>query len=168
MPKPSLYNPQYHDSWAWSLAIKGATDAEVADAFGISRKQVCVWKEKYPTFAAALQSGKDAADAQVEKKLFERCMGFEYEEEEQVIDVAREGGPKIGRIVKRKRRVLPDTMAMMYWLNNRKRSTGEWSQRQEVALSAADDSFEDVVIRLPPNGQCMAKGNDSENGAGDE
>ena len=26
------YNPEYHDDWAWSLAIKGATDKEIADA----------------------------------------------------------------------------------------------------------------------------------------
>lgn len=36
MPALSKYNPEYHDDWAWSLAIKGATNDEIAEAFGIS------------------------------------------------------------------------------------------------------------------------------------
>ena len=32
----SKYNEKYHDDWAWSLAIKGATNEEIAEAFGIS------------------------------------------------------------------------------------------------------------------------------------
>ena len=30
MPTPLKYNPAYHDDWAWSLAIKGATDQDIA------------------------------------------------------------------------------------------------------------------------------------------
>lgn len=33
MPALSKYNPEYHDDWAWSLAIKGATNDEIAEAF---------------------------------------------------------------------------------------------------------------------------------------
>lgn len=33
-----------------------------------------------------------------------------------------------------KKRVPPDVMAIMYWLNNRKRKTGEWSQKQDITL----------------------------------
>ena len=43
-------------------------------------------------------------------------------------------------------------MAIMYWLNNRKRSTGEWSQRQDVNLNLDNDG-EDVVIYIPDNGR---------------
>ena len=34
MPALSKYNPEYHDDWAWSLAVKGATNDEIAEAFG--------------------------------------------------------------------------------------------------------------------------------------
>lgn len=126
------YNPQYHVDWGWSLAIKGATDQEIADAFGVSRMTISRWKKKYPDFAKALAKGKNAADAKVEKSLFDRCIGYEYEEEEKLIEVHKDGTSKIGTIRTRKKRVLPDTMAIMYWLNNRSRDTGEWSQVQNI------------------------------------
>lgn len=40
MPTPLKYNPAYHDDWAWSLAIKGATDQDIADAFHVSRRTI--------------------------------------------------------------------------------------------------------------------------------
>ena len=32
----------------------------------------------------------------------------------------------------KRRHIPPDTMAMMYWLNNRSRDTGEWAQVQNI------------------------------------
>lgn len=146
------YNAAYHDAWAWSLAMKGATDAEIADAMGISRMTLSRWSKNkddkgnvvLTSFGEALQDGKSAADARVEKKLYERCIGYDVEEEEKVIDVNKDGSSKIGRITSRKKHVPPDTMAIMYWLNNRKRSTGEWSQRQDVNLSGSLDTGPDL------------------------
>lgn len=128
----SAYNPQYHIAWGWSLAIKGATDQEIADAFGVSRMTINRWKKKYPEFAASLANGKKAADARVEKSLFDRCIGYEVEEEEKTIDVHKDGTSKIGTIRTRKKKILPDVMAIMYWLNNRSRDTGEWAQMQNI------------------------------------
>lgn len=160
MPAAKKYNPDYHDAWAWSLAMKGATDQEIADAIGISRMTVNRWsktkdangQEVLTSFGQAIQDGKAAADARVEKKLFERCMGYTVEEEEKVIDVNKDGSSKIGRITSRKKHIAPDTMAIMYWLNNRMRKSGEWSQRQDINLSLDNDG-EDVVIYIPDNGR---------------
>lgn len=156
MPAPKKYNPQYHDTWAWSLAMKGATDQEIAEAFGVSRQTIIRWSkttdkegnEVLTSFGEAIQTGKAAADAQVERKLFERCLGYEYEEVKQVIDHDAQGRPTIKRSEVTKKAVPPDTMAIMYWLNNRKRKSGEWSQRQDVNLSFEDDSIRDAVREL--------------------
>ena len=43
-----LYNPDVHNRWAWSLAIRGAIDEEIADAFGITVRTLHRWKKKYP------------------------------------------------------------------------------------------------------------------------
>lgn len=161
MAAQKKYNPKYHDAWAWSLAMKGATDQEIADALGISRMTVNRWSwttndkgEKVLTsFGEALQAGKEVADAQVERKLYERCLGYDVEEEEKTIDVNRDGSSKIGRIVTRKKHIPPDVMAMMYWLNNRSRRTGEWSQRQDVVIGTDESIGGDVVIYLPDNGR---------------
>lgn len=52
-----VYNPKYHDDWAWSLAILGRTDAEIADAMHVTRKTICSWKKEHESFAAALSEG---------------------------------------------------------------------------------------------------------------
>ena len=78
MAAPLKYNPAYHDDWAWSLAIKGATDAEIADAFGVSVRTLNRWKKDHDSFYEALISGKNQADAKVERKLYERAIGYRY------------------------------------------------------------------------------------------
>ena len=44
MAQASAYNEKYHDDWAWSLSVKGATDEEMAEAFGISVRTLHRWK----------------------------------------------------------------------------------------------------------------------------
>lgn len=149
MSKASGYNPKYHLDWAWSLAIKGATDQEMADAFGISRMTFTRWKKKYQDFADTIATGKAVADAKVEKSLYKRCLGYDVEEEEKTIDVNKDGTSKIGTVRTRKRHIPPDTMAMMYWLNNRSRVSGEWSQSQNIKKDESEK--QEVQIYIPDN-----------------
>ena len=115
MPTPLKYNPAYHDDWAWSLAIKGATDQDIADAFHVSRRTIIRWRQTYPSFNTACQSGKEVADAKVKKSLFERAVGFEYQEKESVIDVdPRTGEQKPVRVRTLTKKAVPDTMAQIY------------------------------------------------------
>ena len=41
------YNPEFHIPWAWSLAIRGATDKEIAEEFGVSERTIYRWKYEY-------------------------------------------------------------------------------------------------------------------------
>ena len=148
MPALSKYNPEYHNDWAWSLAIKGATNDEIAEAFGISVRTFIRWMQKYESLKEAVDVGKNIADSKVEKSLYQRAVGYQVTDTEKTIDMDKDGNPKPVRIKNITKHVAPDTMAIMYWLNNRKRAY--WSQRQEVALSASEDS-DDVVIYLPSN-----------------
>lgn len=133
MPTPLKYNQQFHDDWAWSLAINGKTDQEIADAFHVSRQTILRWRKTYESFNEACLRGKEIADAKVKKSLYERAVGFEYTEKESVIDVdPRTGEQKPVRVRTTTKRALPDTMAQMYWLNNR--SKGEFSQQQKLTL----------------------------------
>lgn len=133
MPAQLLYNPDYHDDWAWSLALKGATDQELAEAFGVSKRTILRWKNEHPSFAEAYQRGKDVADAKVKKALYQRAIGYEVIEKESTVDVdPKTGESKPVRVKTIAKQIAPDTMAIMYWLNNR--SKGEFAQRQEVTL----------------------------------
>ena len=133
MPAQLLYNPDYHDDWAWSLALKGATDQELAEAFGVSKRTILRWKNEHPSFAEAYQRGKDVADAKVKKALYQRAIGYEVIEKESTVDVdPKTGESKPVRVKTITKQIAPDTMAIMYWLNNR--SKGEFAPRQEVTL----------------------------------
>ena len=133
MPAQLLYNPDYHDDWAWSLALKGATDQELAEAFGVSKRTILRWKNEHPSFAEAYQRGKDVADAKVKKALYQRAIGYEVIEKDSTVDVdPKTGESKPVRVKTITKQIAPDTMAIMYWLNNR--SKGEFAQRQEVTL----------------------------------
>ena len=133
MPAQLLYNPDYHDDWAWSLALKGAPDQELAEAFGVSKRTILRWKNEHPSFAEAYQRGKDVAGAKVKKALYQRAIGYEVIEKESTVDVdPKTGESKPVRVKTITKQIAPDTMAIMYWLNNR--SKGEFAQRQEVTL----------------------------------
>ena len=136
MPQPSAYNEQYHKDWAWSLSLKGATDEEMAEAFGISVRTLHRWKKQYPKLKEAIDQGKSVADAKVKRSLYERAIGYDAKDVKQVISTdkatGRQGGEKTEVTTKH---IVPDTMAIMYWLNNR--SKGEFSQRQEITLGGA-------------------------------
>lgn len=179
MAAPSKFNPEFHIPWAWSLAIRGATDQEIADEFDVSERTINRWKYVYEKikiqivdkhgapvvdeegkpvfkeelrpcldengdkilseFGNALQTGKKAADAQVEQALFKRAIGFSAKEEEKIVEVDSNGKVKPVKVRTTERYFPPDTMAGMYWLNNRSRKTGEWSQRQDVTLHSSDE-----------------------------
>lgn len=151
MPTPTVYNEAYHDDWVWSLTLKGATDDEIASAFGISVRTLHRWKKQHPSFYERMKEGKEIADAKVERCLFERATGYETTEVVSFIDVdAVSGRQSITGQKATKKQIPPDTMAIMYWLNNRQRK--HWSQRQEVELSADEEGAE-VHIYLPANGR---------------
>jgi len=150
------YDQTFHDAWAFSLAIKGATDAEIADAFGVARRTIERWsvakggdgKMSLTSFGEARRSGKEQADSQVVKKLYERCLGYDATDVQQSIEYDSKGAPRVKETRTSKRHVAPDVMAIMYWLNNRHRKTGEWSQRQDVNVSFGDDSIREAVREL--------------------
>ena len=136
MAQASAYNEKYHVDWAWSLALKGATDEEIAEAFHISVRTLHRWKKTHPELLTALEEGKDVADARVKRSLYQRAVGFEAKEVTQIIEQdPATGTQRVSKTQVTTKHIVPDTMACMYWLNNR--SKGEFSQRQEVTLGGS-------------------------------
>lgn len=147
MPALSKYNPEYHDDWAWSLAIKGATNDEIAEAFGISVRTLIRWVKNHESLRVSIEKGKMTADAKVEKSLYQRALGYEVTDEENLIEMDKDGNTKPIRIKRTKKNIPPDTMACMYWLNNRKREDWNNKSKSESGNIVDDwvDSIPDVV-----------------------
>ena len=96
-------------------------------------------EKRLSSFGEELFKGKAIADAQVEQSLYKSCTGYSVEEKEELVEVGRDGRPKPLKIKKTTKYVQPNVMAQMYWLNNRSRRSGKWSQRQEVAIEGTVD-----------------------------
>jgi transposase-like protein len=155
------YRKDFHDPWAWSLAVKGATIEEIAAAFGIARKTLHQWlkDDNKKSLQESVTDGKQAADAHVEKSLYKRCLGYTVTEAEKLLGYDENGKAHQKQTRIREKHIPPDTMAIMYWLNNRHRKDGTWSQKQEIAVTGIDmvpdipEDLADAIIALAEAGR---------------
>ena len=144
-----VYNQKFHDDWAWSLAIRGATDAEIAEAMHVSRKTICSWKNEHESFANALAEGKEIADSKIERSLYQSAQGYFVDEEERLIEVNKDGTTKLGDLRTKKRYIPPSTTAQIFWLKNRKRE--HWRDVSKTEVTGADGKpleFQQVQVYL--------------------
>lgn len=129
MGRPSSYKPEYVKV-AYNLALLGATDVEIGNAFDVSEQTINNWKKEYPDFSLALKDGKTIADAEVAASLNKRARGFRY------VEVTKELNG-VGQLVVTKevtKEVAPDTGAAMAWLKNRR--SKNWRDKQEVQVDS--------------------------------
>lgn len=129
--------------WKWETVtvtepVVDANGKQITDEFGIPKVEKKRVKQQ-SAFGKALDNAKEIADAKAEKSLYLLCTGYDYVEEEKILEYATDGTVKPIRVRTVKKHVKPEVMAIMYWLNNRFRKTGEWSQRQEVVVDGGLD-----------------------------
>lgn len=130
--RPTLYKPEY-DGIAEQMALLGATDVQLAGAFGVSEDTIHEWKLVHPNFSESLKRGKDQADARVAKSLFERALGYSHPA---VKIIAVANGNNQGSTIEEvpyTEHYPPDTTAAIFWLKNRQKA--QWRDRQEVEHS---------------------------------
>ena len=108
---------------AHAMTQEGATDLEVAHAFGVNATTLYRWCAKYPELRKALQLGKEASDDRVERSLYHRAVGYSFE----AVKIMQDKGIPV--IVPYIEHVPPEPGAAMSWLKNRR---GEkWRDRVE-------------------------------------
>ena len=114
------YKPAYA-AQAEKLCRLGATDAELADFFGVSVRTINTWKAQHVDFLQALKAGRTEADDRVERALYHRAVGYSHAvEKPMVVD-------KAVQIVRYTERMPPDTTACIFWLKNR--NPEEWRDK---------------------------------------
>jgi hypothetical protein len=132
---------------------------EVARALGVAEITTKAWRDKYPEFDLALKRGRDGSDRDVTTAMRKRAMGFE------VTEVTREWKVVSGRGNKARydliitktvtKQIPPDTMAGMFWLQNRKpdawknqstaNNAGLSTEQVEALRAVADKVMEENV-----------------------
>ena len=140
------------DTQAFKLALLSATDENLANFFGVRVSSITNWKKRYPSFLAALRAGKEEADANVAKRLYNRAMGYKHKET--VFHVVSDGSGMGSSVVATEtiKHYPPDTMAAKFWLMNRRPDL--W--REKIETGFTNKKGEDVapVIQFVPAPDC--------------
>lgn len=111
--RPTKYNGKHTDELVFKLSLLGLIDRQMADVIGITESTFNDWKHKHPSFSESIKNGKDSADAQVAKSLYQRANGYSHTDEK---IFCHEGEVIRVPIIKHHP---PDTTAMIFWLKNR-------------------------------------------------
>src|SRR4051812_3132152 len=133
--RPTSYDASYADAAA-KLCLLGATDADMADFFGVAESTVNLWKTTHPGFSESIKRGKAKADATVADSLYRRALGYSHDA---VKILAVSDGGKAGSHVEEVpyvERYPPDTAAAIFWLKNRRPDL--WREKQEITLVSPD------------------------------
>jgi len=109
--RPTDYEPKYVELAFW-MAQAGLTDKQMAEEMGIAESTFYEWKKEHPEFSESIRAGKDTPDSAVEAALFRKAKGFKYEEG------------------KKQRVALPDTVACIFWLKNRR--PDRWRDKHDI------------------------------------
>lgn len=142
------------------MAGYGLTEEQIAYVFGVSPITLGRWKKNKPEFELALKNGGALANEQVVKSLYQRAVGFEYDEityekidigalglkfKKSEIETIKSCDAYKTRIITKK--VIPDTTAQIYWLNNKMKDV--WRNVQRIEHSGKiDGGVEKIIVNI--------------------
>ncbi len=129
--EPRKYDDREFPRAARFLCKLGATNADLADFFGVTIQSIINWQSFFPRFNAALRVGKGEFDAQIERSLAMRAVGYTYD----AVKIFLPAGAAAPVVVPYREHVPPDVAACSLWLRNRKQ--GEWRDTQDRRMSGS-------------------------------
>lgn len=142
MARPTRYKAEYAEQ-ALKLCRLGATDAELADFFGIAESTLNNWKNAHEAFMESIKTGKMLSDAEVADKLYHRATGYEHPED----DIRVVNGEIV--ITPTIKRYPPDTGAAIFWLKNRQSKKWRDKQEPDSAGDGMQKALGDLIAKLP-------------------
>lgn len=126
--RPSKYSKELCEQ-AYKLYLLKATDAEVADFFGVTEQTINNWKNDHPEFFESITRGKIQADAEVAEKLRERALGYSHK----AVKIFLPAGASEPVYAEYTEHYPPDTQAASLWLRNRQPE--KWRDKQDHELA---------------------------------
>lgn len=141
------------------LARRGLSDEDIAKAINVNRSTIYAWKKSYPEISNALKEGKLVADLAVESALFKKATGFTVTDTKTTSFLDKETGELVeGKSEVTTKHVLPDTLAIMFWLKNRrpdlwKDKVVEQGDTTETQLNTYLSKLSDVIKSSNPTNQ---------------
>jgi hypothetical protein len=136
--------PLHHadlDEVAYRLALLGANDTMIAEGIKVSQSCVSQWRRAIPSFNAAIERGRLAADATVASSMFRKATGCTYTDQI-AVKVKRGKDLEEVQIISIEKTLPPDTIAGIFWLKNRQPTL--WRDRE--AGEEGDDKPRNVQV----------------------
>ncbi len=130
--RPTKYDAEYHPLMAWSYMQQNMTIEECAEKMGFAPATLYNWAKKYPDFKEALSQGAEKTNADVEKSLFKRAVGYSARK----LKVEYDADGDVIRKIAEEVQVAPETTAGIFWLKNR--NPRKWRDKQDMELTGKD------------------------------
>jgi hypothetical protein len=127
--RPTKYAPVYAKIAAQMCKL-GATDADLAAAFGVTTVTIWNWQSRFPEFFNALMVGKGLPDDKVERSLYQRAVGYSYSTEK---IFHHQGTITRAQCIEH---LPPDPGAAKIWLTNRRSDV--WRDKSTTELTGKD------------------------------
>src|SRR5262245_8046585 len=127
--RPSVYKSENAEI-ARLACIAGATNATLAERFGVSRTTIDNWIAAIPDFSDAVRGGRAIADDAIVSALFARARGMQRK----ITKVFCHDGKPITADYTEE--VLPDVRACIFWLRNRRPE--EWREDRPIVDEAEE------------------------------
>jgi hypothetical protein len=118
---------------------RGMVDLEIADLLGVNVATLYRWKFEHSQFARSFKLGKAEADDRVERALFSRAVGYDFNVEKQVMT---RHGP---RMLRWREHAPPDVSAAMAYLKNRRPDRWRDASRIEHVAGTIYDGVESAA-----------------------
>lgn len=160
MGRSSKYIPDF-PLLAEGYAREGMIDKTIATKLGISVSRFYEYVKKYKEFKDALKRGKKPVDVEVENALLKRAKGYTYEETKvefapRIVEGQQTDRGTPQKITRTKKEVVPDTIAQIFWLKNRR--PDKWRDRHDFDFKG-DMSIKVIsaIPRPPKNNERVKK-----------
>lgn len=126
MARPSKFKPLYVEQARKLCDVFGATEDEVAEVLGVTRRTLLNWRNEHPELAEAMKLGKAGPNERVVRSLYHRAIGYSHEAEKIFVHN--------GKIVRARtvQHYPPDTAAAIWFTKNR--MPDEWRERRDDPL----------------------------------
>jgi len=144
--RPSLF--EKYEQIILKIAKYGLTEKQIADSLGINIDTITNWKKANPEFFVTLKRIKEESDETIKKSLYNRALGYSYDEVIKETKYNKETGEDelvVTKVITK--HVVPDTTAQIFWLKNRQPQ--QWRDKQEVDLTVKE--LPKIVIKRAEN-----------------
>ena len=137
--RPTDFKPEYVELGR-NYCLLGADDKDLAQMFEVDERTINRWKDSHPEFCQSIKEGKDIADAEIAKALYQRAKGYAHDE----VHVSNyQGQITLTELVKK---YPPDTAAASLWLRNRQ--PAKWRDKVDINHGVQPGSSMDALFRI--------------------